>query len=54
MNKEPFIQMFSLEDKVAVVTGGAGILGEKFCLGLAESGAKVAVVDIDSKSNKFS
>lgn len=37
---------FSLEGKVAVVTGGAGILGEHFCRGLAESGASVAILDI--------
>jgi len=38
---------FELQDKVAVVTGGIGILGRKFCAGLAEFGAKVAVVDLD-------
>ena len=39
--------LFDLTGKVAVVTGGAGILGKHFCMGLAESGAKVAVVDLD-------
>lgn len=38
--------LFDLKDKVAVVTGGAGILGQHFCAGLAEAGAKVAVVDL--------
>lgn len=38
--------LFDLRGKVAVVTGGAGILGEHFCAGLAESGANVAVVDL--------
>lgn len=39
--------LYDLRDKVAVVTGGAGILGTHFCAGLAESGARVAVVDLD-------
>ena len=39
---------FRLDNKVALVTGGAGILGKRFCQGLAEAGAKVAVVDIDA------
>lgn len=40
--------LFDLTGKVAVVTGGAGILGQHFCAGLAESGAKVAVVDLQA------
>ena len=38
---------FDLAGKVAVVTGGAGILGQHFAAGLAEHGAAVAVIDID-------
>lgn len=42
--------MFDLGKKVAVVTGGAGIIGQSVCRILAECGAKVAVVDIDAKA----
>ncbi len=38
---------FDLSGKVAVVTGGAGIIGNRVCRGLAAHGAAVAVVDID-------
>lgn len=39
--------MFNLAGKVCIVTGGAGILGQHFCKGVANAGADVAVVDID-------
>lgn len=42
--------LFRLDDRVAVVTGGAGILGTEFCAGLATYGASVVVVDIDGES----
>jgi NAD(P)-dependent dehydrogenase (short-subunit alcohol dehydrogenase family) len=53
-NKQPqseltYRGLFDLRGKVAVVTGGAGILGEHFCAGLAESGANVAVVDLQAE-----
>jgi NAD(P)-dependent dehydrogenase (short-subunit alcohol dehydrogenase family) len=38
--------VFSLEDRVAVVTGGAGQLGAEIVRGLEERGARVAVFDI--------
>jgi NAD(P)-dependent dehydrogenase (short-subunit alcohol dehydrogenase family) len=38
--------LYDLRGKSAIVTGGAGILGRHFCAGLAESGADVAVVDL--------
>ena len=42
-----YSDMFNLTGKVAIVTGGAGILGRHFCAGLADMGANVAVVDIN-------
>jgi NAD(P)-dependent dehydrogenase (short-subunit alcohol dehydrogenase family) len=36
---------FDLSGKVAIVTGGAGTLGKHFCIGLANAGANVVVVD---------
>lgn len=41
---------FRLDGKVAMVTGGAGILGSVVCQALADAGASVAVVDIDLAS----
>lgn len=38
--------MFSLEGKVAVVTGGGGVLGGNICKSLVSAGVKVAVLDI--------
>ena len=46
MAETSFRQLFSLDGKSAIVTGGAGILGRRFCAGLAESGANLAVVDL--------
>ena len=36
-----------LDGKVAVVTGGAGVLGSRFCAGLVSAGAHVAMVDLE-------
>ncbi|NTU31054.1 SDR family oxidoreductase [Brevibacillus sp. HB1.1] len=41
-----FKNLFDLQGKTAVVTGGLGILGKRICQGLAEFGANVVVVDL--------
>lgn len=38
--------LFSVKDKVVIVTGGLGQLGRQFSLALADRGAKVAIFDI--------
>ena len=40
------LKMFSLKGKVAVITGGAGILGSAIARGLGKAGAKIALCDI--------
>ncbi len=40
-------KMFSLEDKVAVIVGGGGVLAGEMAHGLADSGASIVVVDIN-------
>ena len=46
----PEEKLFSLENRVAVITGGAGFLGKEFCTTLATAGAKVVVADVDGQS----
>jgi 2-deoxy-D-gluconate 3-dehydrogenase len=44
-------QKFDLTGRVAVVTGGVGLLGAEFCRTLAEAGAAVAVVDLNASAS---
>ena len=46
MDKEYLARLFSLADKVAVVTGGGGVLCSSMCRAMAEAGARVMVVDL--------
>ncbi|HLB43361.1 MAG TPA: SDR family oxidoreductase [Gammaproteobacteria bacterium] len=45
-----FRHLFSFDKKVAVVTGGTGILGSEFCRALCDLGASVACIDVQEDS----
>lgn len=38
-------ELFKLNDKIAVITGGVGILGRGYCRAMAELGATVVIAD---------
>jgi NAD(P)-dependent dehydrogenase (short-subunit alcohol dehydrogenase family) len=42
-------EMFSLNEKVIVVTGGTGVLGTGFVKAIAQQGAKVVIIGLDEK-----
>ena len=44
---------FQLTDKIALVTGGAGLLGSAICRALSEANAKVYITDIDDKKGNL-
>ncbi len=45
-------QKFDLTGRVAIVTGGVGLLGAEFCRTLAEAGASVVVVDLNASASQ--
>ena len=49
IEKNKGLQRFCLDQKVVVVTGGTGILGNMYCQRLAEAGANVIVADLNQE-----
>ena len=45
-------EKFDLTGRVAVVTGGVGLLGAEFCRTLGEAGAAVVVVDLNASASQ--
>ena len=52
MNIDQVKKMFDLSDRVAVITGGAGALGEAIAQGLAAYGADIVVTGRTMKTLK--
>ena len=47
-------ELFSVKDKVVVITGGAGILGKGIAAYLAKEGAKIVILDRSEEAGKCS
>lgn len=43
------MDIFSLKNKTAIVTGALGLLGKQHCIALSEAGANIIVADLDEE-----
>ena len=50
MSNKTIPKLFSLDGKVAVVTGSLGLIGKNHCRALAEAGANIVVTDLDQQA----
>jgi NAD(P)-dependent dehydrogenase (short-subunit alcohol dehydrogenase family) len=49
---QSIFKLFDLHGRVAVVTGGAGLLGSEFCCTLTQAGANVVVADANESGGR--
>ncbi|MFH1305121.1 MAG: SDR family NAD(P)-dependent oxidoreductase, partial [Candidatus Omnitrophota bacterium] len=47
-----YMKKFSLKNKTAFVTGGAGLIGSEVTKALADAGAHVIILDVDSEKGE--
>ena len=47
-------QKFRLDDKIAYIVGGLGLIGSEVSMAIASAGAKTIILDVDNKrANTF-
>ncbi|MEW6004115.1 MAG: SDR family oxidoreductase [Stygiobacter sp.] len=49
MKSEELMELFSLKNKTAIVTGALGLIGKEHCKALSKAGANVVVADLDEQ-----
>ena len=47
-----YLNKFKLNNKISLVTGGAGGIGSEICKALLDAGSQVILADIDSKKSQ--